>query len=752
MRALAWFAAMVVLGVTAAHGSPAPGGYMGVGLEASADTIEVQGAAFTGGIRLTRIVEGGPAAKSGFQANDLIVVCPGVLFIDSADANMGAFRELLRAMAPGQTLAMTVVRDAVLVELTLTLGSRPGALPNWEKAIPAETGFAVSAEQRLGVQALAEAVVAEQGIGADYADLRKRLRRLARSGDPYKLPIVATALRDPYAMAPLARDIAGLRGGPAGVLPVVRWALHGGEGARAGVPSDGDGDLAAVRTLDAHVQFITARLQQAAALRDEAFAALTAPEQAELRKLLPGLGTLFVKETMWPLGKSPQKPAATRAVRLAAKVDTATLIAAAATLTPLVDALYLRSLQRDLAAVGPDTVIRKATPYGDVVFAGTGRHWHRKAAAFLLDLGGDDFYTQQTNAGISVVLDLAGDDAYEATFDVAHGAARMGVSLLVDVAGDDSYIAQRCGLGSAFCGVGILWDQAGDDRYRGKDFSQGVAFQGVGLLIDGAGVDRYSAPANAQGVGLPGGFGALVDGGNGDDEYFCKGRDQTGYGDEGIFDAWSQGVGVGFRGLASGGLGVLVDHGGNDRYEAGNFRQGGGYYFGWGGLTDLGGDDLYIGSRYAQAFAAHQAIGFFEDHAGDDRYTTRQGVAQSCSWDETVTTFIDRAGDDIYEGGKFFSQAAAAHNGFSLLIDYGGVDRYDYKPGQSQAKSNSYHGGTSLGLFIDLGGAADTYTGGTLKSVNDTITHRDTHGFQLDLPVATLPEATKRHAEWMDKK
>jgi hypothetical protein len=76
-------------------------------------------------------------------------------------------------------------------------------------------------------------------------------------------------------------------------------------------------------------------------------------------------------------------------------------------------------------------------------------------------------------------------------------------------------------------------------------------------------------------------------------------------------------------------------------------------------------------------------------------------VAQSCSWDQTVTIFIDRAGNDVYEGGGFFSQAASAHNGIALLLDYGaGEDRFDYGPGQAKAGPNDYHGGTSFSLFV----------------------------------------------------
>jgi len=102
---------------------------------------------------------------------------------------------------------------------------------------------------------------------------------------------------------------------------------------------------------------------------------------------------------------------------------------------------------------------------------------------------------------------------------------------------------------------------------------------------------------------------------------------------------------------------VLYDGAGKDRYEAGNFSQGGGYYFGIGMLRDAGTEnDVYIGSRYNQGFAAHEAIGFFEEMGGDDLYTTRQAVAQGVSWDETITAFIDHAGDDQFPGhqGRYY--------------------------------------------------------------------------------------------------
>ncbi len=144
--------------------------------------------------------------------------------------------------------------------------------------------------------------------------------------------------------------------------------------------------------------------------------------------------------------------------------------------------------------------------------------------------------------------------------------------------------------------------------------------------------------------------------------------------------------------------------------EAGNFSQGGGYYYGF-GILDARGDDSdeYVGSRYDQGFSAHQAVGVFREEGGDDRYSTRNGVAQGLAWDECVTVFIDEAGNDSYSGGRFFSQAASAHNSACFFVDLGGRDVYDYGPGPGRAGGNDYHGGTSLSFFLDAGGERDEF-------------------------------------------
>jgi hypothetical protein len=363
-------------------------------------------------------------------------------------------------------------------------------------------------------------------------------------------------------------------------------------------------------------------------------------------------------------------------------------------------------------------------------------------------LGGDDNYANNQGASFptfdetaiptAVLVDYAGHDVYESTDSFSQGCGDMGVGMLVDLAGNDRYVGMRFSQGTGFLGIGILCDQAGDDTYRGIEIHQGVGHFGAGVLIDLAGKDRYEAHLASQGVGLPGGYGLLLDTGNEGDEYYCKGKQASGYGTPGVFEGWGQGVGIGYRPYASGGVGALIDTGGPDRIEGGNFSQGGGYFYGFGILYNHKGNDQYIGSRYAQGFTAHQAAGAFIDTQGDDLYQTRYAVAQGLSWDETVTLFIDQQGDDIYEGGSF-SQGASAMNGIAIFLELAGNDTYLYTD-QAKAGGNHYHGGTSLSFFIDAGGGQDNYPS---KPNNQILTGKE-HFIFVDLPQSLSRPLTKK--------
>lgn len=345
--------------------------------------------------------------------------------------------------------------------------------------------------------------------------------------------------------------------------------------------------------------------------------------------------------------------------------------------------------------------------------------------ACVYDVGGDDAYTYGAGATapVCIVVDIAGNDRHEAQADfVGPGTSVLGLAWLDDRSGDDTYVAAGQGsLAAGIAGVGVLLDREGNDTYenRGRNagWSMGVGFHGAGLLLDLAGSDTYRGEKLCQGVGGPLGLGLLLDVA-GNDRYEADGPSfPSAYGTPTVHVGMSQGFGYGVRGYAAGGLGALYDLGGDDRYTAGEFSQGGGYFFALGVLHDAEGNDLYHGNRYGQAFAAHQAIGVLVDGAGDDTYWSMTAASQSGAWDESMTLLLDRGGNDSYQCDGL-GQGSAAMQALALLVDLGGRDRYVGRGAsvQGQGGNNSYHWDAdrvlSFSGLLDLGGADDHYSSG----------------------------------------
>ena len=89
----------------------------------------------------------------------------------------------------------------------------------------------------------------------------------------------------------------------------------------------------------------------------------------------------------------------------------------------------------------------------------------------------------------------------------------------------------------------------------------------------------------------------------------------------GVKSASQGGGGLGFGGMASGGVCMLIDKQRKDYFTVGNFSQGARYFYGLGVLFNLGeGPDVYTASRYGQGASAHSVIGVFIDEGGDDGY------------------------------------------------------------------------------------------------------------------------------------
>jgi hypothetical protein len=354
-------------------------------------------------------------------------------------------------------------------------------------------------------------------------------------------------------------------------------------------------------------------------------------------------------------------------------------------------------------------------------------------ALLIVDLAGNDTYTGGVAAStatrlIGLALDLDGDDHYRSD-QPAQGAGMCGIGILLDAAGDDRYEARHYAQGAGQFGLGLCADLAGDDEYHNRFSGQGCGYFGIGLLFDTAGTDAYTLHAEGQGFGGAHGVGVLADR-TGNDRYTAvrehsvTGRPSYHSPELDVAVSNAQGCGMGRRGDGgdghswAGGLGALLDGEGDDRYLAGNWSMGTGYWFGIGVLHDREGADEYHGVCWSQGSGAHFCIGVCIDEGGNDQHLAEENSTLSLGMghDFTIALLVDIGGDDTYS----VDQTGLGHSlnrSVALLIDVGGDDTYRSvetpQPGFARNNENfRARGGvstyfadtTSLGLFLDIGG------------------------------------------------
>jgi len=369
------------------------------------------------------------------------------------------------------------------------------------------------------------------------------------------------------------------------------------------------------------------------------------------------------------------------------------------------------------------------TPCGKVILAGRGDDHHEGGDYLLLiDFGGNDTYAPGNACGrnetpLCAVIDLGGNDIYASGRSLAEagaGAGIGGIGVLLDVEGDDRYQVTGYGAGFAACGAGILIDRAGDDRYVGDTFTQAVGFLGVGLLLDEAGDDYYELFTFGQGLGLPMGTGLLCDR-RGNDEYVARDDELRSPSPQSAEHnvSLAQGCGYAFRTeedrSSSGGLGILLDQEGDDRYRGAVFAQAIGYWFGVGMLFDLAGNDEYEAVYYGQSASAHFALSYLRDVSGDDHYRTSLSQSLGNGRDLSISIFRDDTGDDHYFAPDR-SLGCGDVAGCGLFADLAGRDENELGA-TTNGGFASYPGAgddrrrrlPTVGIFLDLGGATDLY-------------------------------------------
>ncbi len=557
-------------------------------------------------------------------------------------------------------------------------------------------------------------ILNKPSLTLDYKDLLARYEDNELWDEGFRLNLFRYLHRDPIKFVPvLDKRLNELntklsKNHKHFIMPMATWLDQQLEPIKTNYPTSSN--------LAVHKEFINTTINLAETLRQQAFASLTMSEIKQIKTQMPQLMQRFYNSFYIDRPKVEEDRKNNSALlALTKKIDINALFKSGQLLLQLMDKTWLNQLTKLLKQHSAN--ISFTTTAGTVLLGAVGNSQHNKSYALLIDISGDDIYYQNTgisNDNIAITIDLAGNDSYQHTRKFAQGSAFLGIGLLIDISGNDSYLSEQQSQGFALLGVGALLDLDGDDKYHSEYFSQGSAFWGIAALIDIFGNDNYYANLYAQGLGSVKGFGLLFDN-SGDDNYFASGKDESSYQISGIFKSISQGVGIGFRGYASGGVGILLDSAGKDHFRSGNFGGGVGYFYGIGALKNAGIDnDTYLGSRYSFGASAHSAMGILIDDGGDDNYFSISGVSQSAAWDLALAALWDKGGNDNYTGSNSF----ASHNGFSIFIDESGNDIYNNLI--SSGHINDYHGGASFGFFIDKSGS-DTYQS-PQKNSTQTIT------------------------------
>jgi hypothetical protein len=339
------------------------------------------------------------------------------------------------------------------------------------------------------------------------------------------------------------------------------------------------------------------------------------------------------------------------------------------------------------------------TPLGRVAVGGDGNDTYDGAYALIVDVGGNDVYRGPGAASgqdpVALVLDLGGDDRYAAgdSAMAGPGGAILGYAGIVDAgSGKDTYEATSWAGGFGFLGVGWIDDRGGDDVYRMQLLSQGSALFGIGLLLNESGHDQFRLESmdaaflqgQSQGFGGPLGVGVLIDLEGQDafiDTDILAGSDATPHG-------FAQGAAWGGAGHEwAGGLGWLLDAGGDDTYRGSTNAQGVGVGLGLGVLADVSGNDEYLSEAQCLGAGSTLGTGILYDGAGNDRYDAREGAMGSGS-NLGLGMLLEGSGDDVYFLERSItatpapSVASSFQQGAGWLLDLGGNDTYPNPRGE----------------------------------------------------------------------
>jgi hypothetical protein len=421
-------------------------------------------------------------------------------------------------------------------------------------------------------------------------------------------------------------------------------------------------------------------------LRHKAFEPLKPEETARITQLLP---QYFIrnkdgKEEVDAYTVKDIKDCV-ELIRLIQKVDFEMLLQSARIMASFADEasriLKIEDFSRTIK-MDSDIIFEKDTSIGRIMIGNKGDNIYTKDCAIIIDIGGNDIYlnnaggTRPDGLGASIVIDIKGNDIYRAQ-DFCQGCGYGGVGILVDFAGNDSYSARYYSQGAALLGFGMLLDEEGDDVYTGDLGMQSFAIFGYSILAEAKGMDIYRCNMMGQGFASTLGVAILAEG-EGNDSYHGGGK----YGFYKENDSAAvQGAASGMRMwpveekfTLYGGVALLSEASGNDKYYAYAFAQGGSYILSLGMMVDSAGDDYYSGTDYVQGSGCHLGAGVLVDRAGNDTYLATNHSTGG-SLDRSVGVLLDISGNDIYISPNGIGYAGKPR-GVGILVDINGNDTY----------------------------------------------------------------------------
>ena len=300
----------------------------------------------------------------------------------------------------------------------------------------------------------------------------------------------------------------------------------------------------------------------------------------------------------------------------------------------------------------------------------------------------DDIYTEE----YSIIVDFAGNDTYECDINSSFDSP---LSMIIDFKGDDVYRNEEMtGMLSAIGGISIFTDLEGTDYYSIGDLAFSSVF-GYFYAEDMDGEDVYRTGYHSLGASTFG-IGIHIDH-DGNDMY-----NTTQFGE-------------GYAGPL--GAGILADLNGSDIYFAGgkymhkplapydSRSMGQGFSFGFRGkmgggagiLYDKSGNDRYMGGVYSQAGAYWYALGMLLDESGNDFYNSVY-YPQGSGIHLAAGFLYDGEGEDHYHSKHGPGQGAGHDYGVGFMIDHSGNDSYSVEGGNGLGLTNS------VGIFIDRSG------------------------------------------------